>query len=160
MPFQLVRVDDRLIHGQVTVAWGSWLNPDRIVLVNDEVAGCDWRCELYADSDSLGVPVAILTREAFKKTLAADEWKDEQDFLIVESPADLLDLIRGGLEVREANIGGMHHAEGKRELLPYLFVDGSDVDAMREIIRLGTKLEARDVPQAQSRDVAVLLRGL
>jgi mannose/fructose/N-acetylgalactosamine-specific phosphotransferase system component IIB len=157
MPFTLVRVDDRLIHGQVTVAWGSWLNPERIVLVNDEVAGCDWRCELYAENDALGVPITILTREAFKEALAAGEWDSERDFLIVESPADLLDLIVGGLDVPEANVGGMHHAEGKRELLPYVFVDDGDIDAMKEIIRLGTRLEARDVPQAQRVDVAALL---
>jgi hypothetical protein len=30
---------------------------------------------------------------------------------------------------------------------------------MREIMRLGTRLEARDVPQAQSRDMAEVLRG-
>jgi mannose/fructose/N-acetylgalactosamine-specific phosphotransferase system component IIB len=157
LAFELVRVDDRLIHGQVTVAWGSWLNPDRIILVNDEVAGCDWRCELYAGSDALGVPVTILTRDAFAEALGKGEWDDERAFLIVESPGDLLDLITDGLKVPEANIGGMHHAEGKRELLPYVFVDDSDVEAMKEIMRLGTKLEARDVPQAQSRDIAELL---
>lgn len=155
-----MRVDDRLIHGQVTVAWGSWLNPDRIVLVNDEVAGCDWRCELYAESDALGVPVTIMTREAFIDSLRGGEWKRGRAFLIVESPADLLHLIRGGLDIPEANIGGMHHAEGKRELLHYVYVDDADIEAMREIMRLGTRLEARDVPQAQSRDMAELLRGL
>ncbi|MBN2564530.1 MAG: PTS sugar transporter subunit IIB, partial [Candidatus Eisenbacteria bacterium] len=122
MAFVLVRVDDRLIHGQVTVAWGSWLSPDRILLVNDEVAGCDWRCELYAETDALGVPVTILTRDAFLETYRAGEWSGKRTFVIVETPADLLYLLRGGFSASEANIGGMHHAEGKREILPYVYV--------------------------------------
>jgi mannose/fructose/N-acetylgalactosamine-specific phosphotransferase system component IIB len=54
----------------------------------------------------------------------------------------------------------MHHAAGKRELLPYVFVDDADIAAMKEIMAKGTKLEARDVPQAQPQDLAVLLRAL
>lgn len=160
MGFVLVRVDDRLIHGQVTVAWGAALSPGRIVLVNDEVAECDWRCDLYTDTDAMGVPVSIVTLEAFAERLSEASWESERTFVIVESPADLLALIERGLDIPEANIGGMHYAEGKREILPYLYVDEEDVSAMREIMAGGTKLEARDVPQAQSQDLAVLLRAL
>jgi PTS system mannose-specific IIB component len=160
MPFVLVRIDDRLIHGQVTVAWGAALSPDSIVLVNDEVACCDWRCDLYEETDAMGVRVAIKTRDEFIKALAEDAWEDERAFLIVETPADLLALIEGGLRVPSANVGGMHHAAGKRELLPYVFVDDGDIAAMKEIMAKGTKLEARDVPQAQPQDLAVLLRAL
>ncbi|MCK4512554.1 PTS sugar transporter subunit IIB [bacterium] len=159
MPFVLVRVDDRLIHGQVSVAWGASLSPARIVLVSDEVCCCDWRCALYADTDAMGVPVSVVTREGFAEGLKAGTWDDERTFLIVESPRDLRALISSGLDVAEANIGGMHYAEGKRELLPYVFVDDEDVAAMKEIMAGGTRLTARDVPQAQPQDLGVLLRA-
>jgi PTS system mannose-specific IIB component len=160
MPFVLVRIDDRLIHGQVTVAWGAALSPDIMILVNDEVACCDWRCDLYEETDAMGVRVAIKTRDEFIKAFTEGVWKDERAFVIVETPADLLALIEGGLRVPSANVGGMHHAAGKRELLPYVFVDDGDIAAMKKIIARGTKLEARDVPQAQPQDLAVLLRAL
>ncbi|MFH1689614.1 MAG: PTS sugar transporter subunit IIB [Candidatus Eisenbacteria bacterium] len=160
MAFVLVRVDDRLIHGQVTMAWGAWLSPEHMVLVSDEVACCDWRCDLYADTDAMGVRVSIVTREGFAEGLKAGTWDGERTFVIVESPGDLLALIRAGLDISEANIGGMHYAEGKRELLPYVFVDDEDVAAMKVIMAGGTKLTAGDVPQAQPQDLAVLLRAL
>jgi len=157
VPFELVRIDDRLIHGQVTVAWGAFLSPDRIVLVNDEVACCDWRCGLYEETDAMGVAVSILSVDDFAARLEAGEWKDEKVLLVVESPADLLRIMRSGLPVAVANVGGMHHAKGKRELLPYVYVDDGDVAALKEILASGTRLEARDVPQAQPQDLAVLL---
>jgi mannose/fructose/N-acetylgalactosamine-specific phosphotransferase system component IIB len=160
MPFVLVRIDDRLIHGQVTVAWGAALSPDSIVLVNDEVACCDWRCDLYRDTDAMGVRVTIKTRDEFTQALAEGAWENERTFVIVETPADLLALIDGGLRVPSANVGGMHHAAGKRELLPYVFVDDGDIAAMKEIMAKGTNLEARDVPQAQPQDLSVLLGAL
>jgi mannose/fructose/N-acetylgalactosamine-specific phosphotransferase system component IIB len=160
MPFILVRVDDRLIHGQVTVAWGAALSPERVLLVNDEVARCDWRCDLYADTDAMGVSVSIVTREGFAEGIEAGTWDSDRTFVILESPDDLLAVIRAGFEVPEANIGGMHYSEGKRELLPYMFVDDGDLAAMRDIMAAGTRLTARDVPQAQAFGVADLLRTL
>jgi PTS system N-acetylgalactosamine-specific IIB component len=155
--FVLVRIDDRLVHGQVTVAWGTWLECDRIVLVNDEVAGTPWKRDLYGGSDSLGTAVTVLSSDDFLKEVAAGAWADERAIVVVESPADLARLVRGGLSIGEANVGGMHHAPGKREILPYVFVDDGDVAAMKEIIRLGVKLTARDVPQASPIDLEKLL---
>ena len=52
MPIALYRIDDRLIHGQVVVGWGQPLNIGFIVLVDDNVACCDWEQDLYR----MGVP--------------------------------------------------------------------------------------------------------
>ena len=157
MPVILFRVDDRLVHGQVTVAWGAWLTPDRIVLVNDDVAGTDWKREMYADADSMGVPISIHTKDEFAAASAEGRWDVERALVVVETPSDLLDLVRAGVRVEEANVGGLHHAEGTREVLPYVYVDDADVAALRELARFGVRLEARDVPQAGSVDLADLL---
>jgi PTS system mannose-specific IIB component len=155
--FVLVRIDDRLIHGQVSVAWGTWLECDRIILVNDEVAGTPWKRDLYAGSDSMGTALSVLSVDEFVKGVAAGRWDEERAIVVVESPRDVVGLLRGGLRVDEVNVGGMHHAPGKREVLQYVYVDDSDVEAMREIASLGVRLVARDVPQAPAVDVGELL---
>lgn len=157
MAFVLVRIDDRLIHGQVSVAWGTWLECDRIILVNDEVAGTPWKRDLYGGSDSMGTPLSVLSGDEFVKGVAAGQWDEERAIVVVESPRDVVRLLRGGLRVVEVNVGGMHHAPGKREVLPYVYVDDGDVEAMTEIAALGVKLVAQDVPQAAAVDVGGLL---
>jgi PTS system mannose-specific IIB component/fructoselysine and glucoselysine-specific PTS system IIB component len=42
MSIVLFRVDERLIHGQVVVGWGAELHPDRIIVVDDEIAHSQW----------------------------------------------------------------------------------------------------------------------
>ena len=157
MGFVLFRVDDRLIHGQVTVAWGAWLSPDLIVLANDEVAETEWKREMYSSTDSMGVRIRIVPVDAFTAEASAGQWEDVRTLVVVESPRDLLRLVKAGVRVEEANIGGMHFADGKREVLPFVYVDESDVQAMGELIGLGVKLEARDVPQAAPADVWALI---
>lgn len=158
MSLVLVRVDDRLIHGQVTVAWGAALSPDRIVLANDEVAGSSWKREMYCAADSMGVAISVLCLSEFVTACVDDLWKGERVIAVVETPADLLELVKRDVAITAANIGGMHHASGKRELLPYVYVDDADVRALRELDSLGVRLEARDVPQGRPVDVGRLLR--
>ena len=54
MSIVLFRVDERLIHGQVVVGWAE-LHPDRIVVVDDEIAASQWEQELYA----MGLPSEV-----------------------------------------------------------------------------------------------------
>lgn len=160
MQFVLVRIDDRLIHGQVTCAWGAWLEPKRIVLVNDEVASTGWKRDLYYCTDALGAEIAVLTKEDFLAASAEGRWGDERTIVLVETPEDLLDLVKSGLAIETANVGGMHFREGKREVLPYVYVDADDLRAMNELLKTGVRLEARDVPQAQSVDLEPALRRM
>ncbi|MBD3348194.1 MAG: hypothetical protein GF400_03225 [Candidatus Eisenbacteria bacterium] len=150
MPVVLFRVDDRLIHGQVAVAWGSWLKPDRIVLVNDDVARSEWKREMYTSTSSMGMAMDVTTVDEFARRAVAGDWTDERVIAVFETPADLLAATEAGVAVPEANIGGMHHAEGKREILPYVYVDDADIRALRALANRGTRLEARDVPNAPS----------
>lgn len=156
MAFVLVRIDDRLIHGQVSMAWGAALEPDRIVLANDDVASTEWKCDLYCDFDALGAAISVLSLDGFLEAVREGRWADERVLLVVGSPRDLLALLDGGLDVPEANVGGLH-GETKREILPYVFVDDDDVRALLEIQGRGTKLTAQDVPQSRGIDLAPLL---
>lgn len=160
MQFVLVRIDDRLIHGQVTCAWGAWLEPKRIVLVNDEVASTGWKRDLYYCTDALGAEIAVLTKADFLAAYAEGRWGDEKTIVLVETPADLLDLVNGGLDIDTANVGGMHFREGKLEVRPYVYVDDDDIRAMVGLLQAGVRLEARDVPQAQLVDLEPLIRKL
>ncbi len=55
------------------------------------------------------------------------------------------------------NVGGMHYSAGKREVLPYVFVDDADCEALRALERAGTTIEARDLPGNPGRDLVRLL---
>ena len=60
MSWVLHRIDDRLIHGQVVVAWGQRLNPQRIWVVDDASASGAWERELLSSS-APGIDVRVVT---------------------------------------------------------------------------------------------------
>jgi len=148
----LARIDDRLIHGQVTVGWTRHLQPDRILLCNDEVAADPWQSRVYASSVPPSLDVAILDREAAAADLRHGD-RERRDILLTADPADMLALVRAGVALPEVNVGGMHYAKGKAELHEYVWLDREDLAALRGLLAAGCRLFAQTVPGARDADI-------
>lgn len=158
MAVLLYRVDERLIHGQVVVGWGTRLHPDRIVVVDDELALSEWEQELY----TLGLPEEI--RAAFVGVDDArdrlDEWaaNDDRILLLTRNLDTMRRLGAGGaLAGREVNLGGIHHAPGRDRVLPYVFLGEGERDHIRALIDDGAEVVARDLPDTRGVDARHLL---
>jgi len=54
-----LRIDKRLIHGQVTVAWAGNLGANRLIVSNDEVAADDMQ-RMILPPAARGVPTSVL----------------------------------------------------------------------------------------------------
>ncbi len=146
MPVVLARIDDRLIHGQVTVGWSRQLRPDRIVLANNEVAADRWQSRVYASSVPPEIAVSILPVARAAAFLADPENIDERVLLLTASAVEMNELVRIGAPVGAVNVGGMHFGPGKREMLPFVFVDEADLKAFGRLLDMGTELSAQQVP--------------
>jgi mannose/fructose/N-acetylgalactosamine-specific phosphotransferase system component IIB len=150
MPIVLFRVDERLIHGQVVVGWGSPLHADRIVVVDDDIAASHWEQELYA----LGVPeemdTSFLTVEQARCHLPA--WRAEKPrvIVLVRDVATARRLAEGRLlEGEEVNLGGIHDAAGRARILPYLYLRAEELAELEAIAAEGAAVAARDLPAAR-----------
>lgn len=156
----LVRIDDRLIHGQVTVGWGSCLRPDRILLANDEVAENPWERDLYTSVAPPETEVCISTlEEAAQQIQEEQQEKRRRTILLVSSPSDALRLVEYGAPIQEINVGGLHFREGRRQILPFIFADQTDLEAFRSLLQRGVRLECRDVPTCRQTDLKKMLNS-
>jgi len=157
MSLVLIRIDDRLIHGQVTVGWGSYLNPDRIILVSDEVARNDWEKELYKSCVPYNITVSILSVDEAAASLGDAASADERVIMLVESPSDIVGLIERGAAFQQVNIGGMHYKSGKKKILPFVYVDENDIGDFKKIMEHNVELVCQELPQSKKTSLAALL---
>jgi mannose/fructose/N-acetylgalactosamine-specific phosphotransferase system component IIB len=147
MPIVLLRVDERLIHGQVVVGWGGPLHADRIVVADDEIAASPWEQELY----SLGVPpemeAAFASIDDARAGIAGWRAGPRRVIVLVRDVQGARRLAEGGaLDGEEVNLGGIHDGAGRRRVLPYLHLGPGDDDALRAIAATGARVSARDLP--------------
>jgi len=159
MAIALFRVDERLIHGQVVVGWGTLLHPQLIVVVDDELAQSPWEQELYC----LGLPPQLAARFASvaEASRALPDWQAAATRVIVltRDVRSMRRLFEGGtLPEAEVNIGGLHFAPGRRAVLPYVYLSDEERAEIVRLSELGVQVSARDLPGARRVDLAHLLR--
>ena len=153
MPVILARVDDRMIHGQVTVGWSQQLQPDRIVLANNEIAADPWQSRVYASSVPPKIKVSIFSIAETVSQLSKEAMYNQRVILLTASPGEMAELARLGAALAEVNIGGLHFSVGQKEMLPFVYVDRQDLTAMCRLLDQGIELFAQQVPGGKSMDL-------
>jgi len=155
MSWVLHRVDDRLIHGQIAIAWGQRLRPRRIWVVDAAAAADPWESELLRAA----APEAEVRVVAVEE--AAAGWEAESGaaggaFLLVRDLRTALALVEAGAGVRAFNLGGLHYAPGKTRVNDYVYLDDADRATARALLRRGVALEVQDVPASRPLPLASL----
>ncbi|MGY4104667.1 PTS N-acetylgalactosamine transporter subunit IIB [Ignavigranum ruoffiae] len=148
----LTRIDNRLIHGQVATQWTGSIGANLLLVANDQVAKNQMRQRLM----KMAAPTSAQTRfftidhtiEIIHK--AADRQKI---FIICENPQDVLRLVEGGVPITKVNIGNMHMAEGKKQVVGSVAVDQADVEAFKQLRDKGVELEIRRVPTESAESI-------
>lgn len=139
----LVRVDNRLIHGQVVSTWIPHLKVDKVVVVDDEAASSP----LIQAAMSMAVPphldVAIVPRsQADLRALSAAR---ERVLVLVRDVANAESVI-DQVAIPDLNLGNVHFGEGRKPVSPSVFLSDGEVEALGRIAARGTEVEARAVP--------------
>lgn len=147
MPIVLYRVDERLIHGQVVIGWGSQLQPSRYLVVDDELALTEWEQDLYRLAVGNGAAVSFHSVDEARRLLPQWSASDEKSVLLTRDLDTMLRLARGRLlEDRHVNVGGIHHAEGRSRVRSYLYLDDADRARVRALEEEGVDVTGRDLP--------------
>lgn len=141
-----VRVDTRLLHGQVATTWTKTVSPDRIIVVSDGVAHDQLRKTMIEQAAPPGVPANVVPISKMIEVTKDPRFGATKAMLLFENPQDLLAAIEGGVDIKAANIGSMAHSVGKVVVTNAIAMDNADVETLETLHAKGVALEARKVP--------------
>jgi PTS system mannose-specific IIB component/fructoselysine and glucoselysine-specific PTS system IIB component len=144
----LHRIDDRLIHGQVLVAWGARLDPARIWVVDDGVAASEWERVLFREA-APGIDVRVASVAEAAAAHAAEAEAPRAAFLLVRDLETARRLAEAGARVTEWNVGGLHYAPGKEKVNDYVYLDERDRESAKALLAAGARLIVQDVPASR-----------
>ncbi|MEE1373381.1 MAG: PTS sugar transporter subunit IIB [Parolsenella sp.] len=153
-----VRIDTRLLHGQVATAWTKQIAPNRIIVVSDGVAHDELRKTMIEQAAPPGVPANVVPISKMVEVAKDPRFGATKAFLLFETPQDLLRCIEGGVDIKKANIGSMAHSVGKVVVTNAIAMGEDDVKTLEELKAKGVELEARKVPSDSSEDIDAMLR--
>ena len=144
---KLVRVDHRLLHGQVAMAWTQSLDVDCMLIANDAIMKDDIRKTTLKLAKPNGVKLVMKNIEDSITALNSGVTDKYKLFIIVESIEDAHRLATSCKDIREINLGGCKpREEAVKKLYKTIPVSAQDEVLLRELIEAGTRIEIRQVP--------------
>jgi mannose/fructose/N-acetylgalactosamine-specific phosphotransferase system component IIB len=156
-PHWILRIDDRLVHGQVCVGWCDALGIPRLVLADDAIAASDFERELYACCPAAGQVLEFLGLAELATALRQPP--PATTLVVLPGTAEALRLAELGAPLAEITVGGLHDQPGARQLTDYLFLTPAQEADLRALLTRGIRLVGQPLPSSPRLDVGRLLAG-
>ena len=153
MQIPLLRIDSRLIHGQVATSWAKAVKCDAIFAISDEVANDPLRSKLLLQVAPAHLQSYVITVDKAIKVWHNPMYADRKVLWLVTKPGDIVRLIEGGVDIKQVNVGGMTHREGSKLISQAVAVDADDVAAFNRLNEMGVKMTLQQLATSPAEDV-------
>ena len=154
MGIEVIRIDDRLIHGQIVQGWLKTVFVNRILVVSNEVAGDEMQKALLSMAMPSTVELSIKNIKDASSEIINNVYEKEKVMMLLSNPCDIVKMIDNGVKFNSINVGGMHFVHGKKQLLSNVSVDSNDVKAFLKLISCGIELESRILPNDERHNIS------
>ena len=159
MDFSLVRVDCRLVHGQIIETWLPFLKASRIVVVSDEVAGSFFRETVIRMAVPREVEVLIYGIEEFSRSEIARRGDEKRTIILFSGVGDVARAFEAGFRCHALNVGNLYCDHCRIQCSPSVSLDDADIAHILHLLETGVAVELRSVPSDKPLDFRGLLTG-
>ena len=150
MKFVMVRVDNRLVHGQILEGWLPALRASSIIVVNDDVAADLFRESVIKMAVPSDIDVSVYSVMDFVQSYENGDQVVQRAIVLFKDIDDVLLAYRSGFHYERVNIGNVHDDDGICCVSPATVLNRGDVEKLRELISHGVVVEVQCVPRDKS----------
>lgn len=154
---KMVRVDHRLLHGQVAFTWIKSVGADCILIANDAVAANDLRMAALRMAKPEGCKLVMKSIDDSVKALNSGVTDKYNLSIITETIADVARLANAVDGIKEINLGGVKVEEGKKQISKAVFVSDEECDTIRDLEARGIHMYVQMVPDEPAEDALKLI---
>lgn len=144
----LVRIDNRLIHGQIIETWLPHTGAKNVIVANDELSNDTLQQEIMSIAIPQTINSVFVSVDGLADELHQLETSgDSGDILILFSGcADAKRAHDSGVDFDILNIGNIHYSPGKKQVSPSVALSDEDETCLRQLSKKGVSLDFRCVP--------------
>ncbi|MDH6367948.1 MULTISPECIES: PTS sugar transporter subunit IIB [unclassified Breznakia] len=140
---KLVRVDHRLLHGQVAFSWTNGVGADCILVASDSVVNDDvWKTTLKLGKPS-GCKLVIKDMKNSIEAINSGVTDKYKLIIVVQSIAEAQELVNGCPSIQSINLGNTKEEGETRALSKQIFVTPKEEEILRSFIDKGLEVEIR-----------------
>ena len=154
---ELVRIDDRMLHGQVVSTWLKDYGIEQVLIINDKAANDPIQKSVAGLAAPKEVRVHLFGVDQFIDILKKTPIK-RKTMLIFTTSTDVLKLVENGLDIKEINVGGMRYNENRTRLSKAVSVTPEEEEAFRKLIDKEIKVFIQMIPKSDESLMKNLLK--
>ena len=147
-----VRLDHRMIHGQVAVAWCHQLNVTRIILIDDDVAKDDFQKQVLKMARPAGTVANIFSVEEALRKMPTVETLTDNIFIVFASVDNLYRFVKSYPKLQSVIYGGTKKEEGKTEYSSVVYLTEEEAKQTKEIVDMGIKIYMQQLPSTEKEE--------
>lgn len=147
---KLLRVDYRLVHGQVAVSWSRAIGADCILVANDEVASDEMRQSILRVSKPQGMKLVIKSVDDSINSIKLGVTNKYNLLIVVNNIQDAKKIVYACDGINSVNLGVLPAKEGTKALSKAINVTEEDIVTLKDMLRKKVLLEIRQVPTEAS----------
>lgn len=161
-----VRVDDRLIHGQVALVWSKELNTKHIIVANDAAVESDALRMTLQMATPAGQKLLVKTVDDAIRLAKDPRGKEMRIFALTNCMKDVLALVKGApgcvAEVNVANVGRFDKSDpaSKVQLNGTIMVNPDELAAAKELCEQGIPVFHQLIPEHGKTPIVDLIRAV
>ncbi|WP_055109259.1 PTS system mannose/fructose/N-acetylgalactosamine-transporter subunit IIB [Paenibacillus ihumii] len=125
---KLVRVDFRLIHGQVVTKWSNTVTAKTMIVVNDELSEDEFMADIYVMAAPPGIKVEVLSIASFVEQANAGQYDSGSILVLFKNIEDVRNAVERGIVFAEVQIGGLGAAGNRTSVVKGISIDREDAD--------------------------------
>ncbi len=153
MSIVLVRVDQRLLHGQVVEGWVPFLKADTVVVADDAIAADPISLIAMNAACPSRVKLSVMNLVQAAAAAAAGSMPGKRTLLLVGSVQSLDVIWRGGCRAERVNVGNVPVGPGRARVTPSVALSKDEVATLDGIAASGATVEAKAVPKERGVDL-------
>jgi D-glucosaminate-specific PTS system IIB component len=142
----MIRVDFRLIHGQVITKWIKMTGATEIVIVDNPLAADDFMKSIYTMSAPPGVNVSVETVDNAIKKINNNYYKDSKIFVLFKTIDVVYEAFQKNYPFDELQIGGLGSDKTRKVVYGPITLNKVDYDQLVEMQKSGVRVYLHQVP--------------
>lgn len=143
---KLLRVDDRLIHGQVAVSWTSFIGADTLLVANEKATVDKVMQMAFNMAKPPQVILSIKSVEGAIAVINNPKHIERKIFIVTATVEDALKICEKCDEVKEICLGGIRKAEGKKMIERQVYLNSEEIEKIKEMKSLNKEIYLQAVP--------------
>lgn len=149
----LVRIDDRLIHGQVIAVWVKYKKFTKIQIVDDAVAADPFMVDVLRLAAPAGLDVIAESLETSVRSLQ-ENGAPQTTMILMKSPMTARRLYDAGITFDALNIGGIGMGPGRKNVFKNTAISKEEYQVLKSLQDEGVKITFLSVPGEKSKNFA------